>query len=87
VAESRLGRGEAGWGLAQRFLDHSQDALQIFVHFIIPEAQYAKAMASKMSIALHVTSRMRIEIMLPTVQLDYQPMLEADEIQDVPVAG
>ena len=43
-------RSEAGW-VAQRIIDHRQDALEISVDFIVPETQYREASAGEVIVA------------------------------------
>ena len=78
-------RSSAGWGLAQCVVDQGQNAFQIFIHFIIPEAQYPKPIARKMSIARCVTLCMSIQVVLSAVHFHDQALLETDKIQDVSV--
>jgi hypothetical protein len=76
-------RSEAGWGIAQRLVDHDQNALQVSINFVVPEAQSPEPLAGKVPIALRVAPRMGIEVMLTAVNLDNQTLLETDKIDDV----
>jgi hypothetical protein len=77
---------EAGWGVAQRIVDHCQHALQIAIDFIVPETQYPKALADKVIVALRIAPGMRIEIMLTAIDLDHEAVFETDEIYNIVVA-
>jgi hypothetical protein len=75
-----VSRSETGWGLVQRLVYAGKDAVQVIVDLVVPKPQYPKALAGKMVIALRVTLRMRIEIVLPTVDFDDEAVFETDEI-------
>src|SRR5260370_8265971 len=79
-------RSEAGWGVAQRFVDQRQHALHIPIDLIVPETQYREPFAGKVIVALRIAPGMRIEIMLTAIDLDHEAMLETDEIYDIAVA-
>ena len=79
-------RSEAGWGVAQRIVDHRQHALQIPIDFIVPETQYREAPAGEVMVALHIAPCMRIEIMLTAIDLNHEAVFETDEIYDMAVA-
>ena len=69
--------------MTQRLVDEGQHAFQIAVDFIVPETQYAEALADKMVVALRVTSGMAIEVMLAAIDLDDKALVETDEIYDI----
>jgi len=77
-------RGRAG--VAQRIIDHRQHALQISIDFIVPETQYREASAGEVIVTLRIAPRMRIEIMLTAIDLNYEVVFETDEIYDMAVA-
>jgi len=79
-------RSEARWGVAQRIVDHRQHALQISIDFIVPETQYREASAGEVIVTLRIAPRMRIEIMLTAIDLNYEVVFETDEIYDMAVA-
>ena len=61
--------------------DYLPDAFDIAQHLVIPESQHTIAMFAEPSIAHGVSSALG---MLATVNLDDQPFLSTDEINDVP---
>jgi hypothetical protein len=79
-------RSEAGWGLSEGLVDNCQHAVQITIDVIVPETQYAKTFVGQMMIALRVALGMRVEVMLTAVDLDDEPMLETNKIDDIVVA-
>ena len=79
-------RSEAGWGVAQRIVDHRQHALQISIDFIVPETQYREASAGEVIVAFRIAPRMRSEIMLTAIDLNHEAVFETDEIYDMAVA-
>jgi hypothetical protein len=68
--------------MTQRLVDEGQHAFQIAINFIVPETQYAEALADKMVVALRVTSGMAIQVMLAAIDLDDKALLETDEVYD-----
>src|SRR5713226_13791 len=79
-------RSEAGWGSPQRVIDERQHALQIPIDLVVPETQYPEALVAKILVALRVAPRMHIKIMLTSVDLGDEALLETDEIDDIAVA-
>jgi hypothetical protein len=79
-------RSEAGWGIAQRLVDHDQNALQVPINFVVPEAQSPEPLVGKVTIALRVAPGVRVEAMLTAVDLDDETLLETDEIDDMTCA-
>jgi hypothetical protein len=55
VADPRLGRGEAGWGIAQSGIDLDQHTLQICDQFHYSKTQYLEAFVGKAIVAPSVT--------------------------------
>ena len=62
-------------GAPQRFIDECQHSLEITIDVIVPEAEDAIACSHQSVIAQGIAPGVRIEIVLPAVELDYQPML------------
>jgi hypothetical protein len=79
-------RSEAGWGIAQRVIDQSQNTLQIPIHFVVPETQYAEPLTGKMTVTNSIASSMGIEIVLAAIDFDNETVLQTDEIYDMPLA-
>src|SRR6266487_4503270 len=79
-------RYAAGWGIAQSVIDQGQDALKIPIDFVVPEPQYPKSIAGKVSVAGGIAPGMRVEIMLPVVDFNDEPVPETDEVDDMAVA-
>jgi len=70
VADPGLEPGEAGWGGAQRLVDQRKHSIEILIDLVVPEPQDSETFTRKMFIARGVPLRMRIDIVLPTVDLD-----------------
>jgi len=62
-----------------------EDAFEILVHLVVPETQDPIALAGEVIVPLRVALGVHLKIVLTTVDLDDEPMLEAQEIQDVAV--
>lgn len=68
---------------APRFVqDRQAHAVEVLQHLVVPAAQHAKPRRLEMTVPQGVTFRFR---MLAAVDLDDQPRLEADEVEDVAV--
>jgi hypothetical protein len=48
-------RSEAGWGITQRVVDCHQDAFEIPIEFIVPEAQDPEPVAGEVMVTLCIT--------------------------------
>ena len=60
------------------------NAVSIRQDIIVPKPQYLESLCVQISIALFVTDRVR---MLTTVDLDDEPRLETNEIDDIAIDG
>ena len=69
-------------GCAQRIVDSGQDPAEVSIDIIVPESQHAKSLTFEMTVALYVTLGVFVFVVLPAVNFDDQPMLDADKIQD-----
>src|SRR5262249_13125331 len=78
--------GAAGWGIAQSVINHGQDALKISIDLVVPEPQCPEPITGKVSVADEITPRMRVEVMLATVDFDNEPVLETHEVDDMTIA-
>jgi len=76
----------AGWGTAQRFIDHCKYAFEISIDVVVPEPQYPEALTHQAQIALRITLRMDIEVVLAAVELDDETMFQASKIDDKIIA-
>ena len=79
-------RRTAGWGIAQSFIDNRENAFQIPIYFIVPDTQHIKPLPEKMTIALRIKLPMAVEIVLAAINLDHQPMFQANEVRNEVVA-
>jgi hypothetical protein len=73
-------------GAMQRFVNSREHAVQISIYFIIPKSQNLKSLLYELTITYVVALRMCIEVMLTAIDLNYEPMLETDEVNDGIVA-
>jgi hypothetical protein len=62
--------------------DMPADIVETLQYLVVPETQGAKAIDAEKGVAVDVTGAFAV---LPTVDLDDQPCIEADEIKDVAV--
>lgn len=60
-------------------------SLRFSQYLMIPETQYT--IASTLQITLTLLIVFRLQLMLPTVQLDDEPTFSADEIDDIGANG
>ena len=63
-----------------------QHTREILVHVRIPEPQHTKSVAHEMPVAAAISRGVFIMIVLPAVDLDDQPLLQTDEIDDEAIA-
>ena len=80
-------RRTAGWGgLAKRFVDRCQHAVQIPVDIVVPETQHAEAAVREISVSPGILCGMPVKRMLATVDFYHQPMSHAREVDNVSFA-
>ena len=75
-------RRTAGWGPLQGFINDGENAFQIPVNLIVPEAQHVEALSYEMPISPTIAFCMSIKIVLAAIHFDDQPVLQAYEIHD-----
>ena len=78
--ESGWGEGDSAWPVLERRDDRLQDAGFVVEHVVVPESQNPETLPSKVQLPRRVFVRM-----LPAIDLDDEPCLEAGEVDDVVV--
>jgi hypothetical protein len=71
--------------MTPRLVNQREHALKISIDVVIPEAQHPETLVSKVPVALDIPPSMLIEVVLTTIDLDDETVLEADEIDNVTV--
>ena len=83
------GRGDrakrGGWGPSpfQRRHDGVQHMRKIAVNLVVPEPQHPEPVCVEVEVALDIAGRAMVERVLSAIDLDYEVMPDADEIDDV----
>jgi hypothetical protein len=72
--------------IVQRLVDRLQHSRKITINVVIPETKDTEAFGGKGFIPPRVPRLMRIEIILAAIDLEDEPMLQANEIHDVALA-
>jgi hypothetical protein len=70
-------------GAPQSFIDDCEHSLEIPIDVIVPKAQHPITRSRQSIVAYSIPPRVRVEIVLTTVDLDHEPTLAANEIQYV----
>jgi hypothetical protein len=79
-------RSEAGWGIVQRVIDQREHTVEISIDFVVPKTQNPEALAGQVIVAFGVAAGVCIEVVLPTIDLDDETVLETYEIDNDIVA-
>jgi hypothetical protein len=78
------GRRPAGWGrLTQCSVDNFKNAFEVLIDFAVPKTQYAETRVAEMTITKTVAPGVVVQIVLTSIDLDNEPMLQACEVHDV----
>ena len=63
-----------------------QDAGQVLIDVVVPKSQHAKPIAHEMLVAHSISRGVLIMSVRPAVDLDDQPLLQTNEIDDEAIA-
>jgi hypothetical protein len=74
--------GRVGNAAAQSSVDRFQDALQVSIYITVPKTQNPKSIRKKFRVTPHIALPVFLKIVLATIDLNDEPMLHADEIDD-----
>jgi hypothetical protein len=71
----------------QDIVNRLQHSWQVAIYIAVPESKNAEARTSKIFVAVFVERLITIQIVLPTIDLDNEPVLHAHEIDYMTAAG
>jgi hypothetical protein len=74
--------GRVGCVLAQLGIYRLQHAFEIAIDIVVPEPEAAKASPRKTGVTIRIVRSMFIEVVLPAIEFDDEPVLHTDEVNN-----
>jgi hypothetical protein len=78
--------GRVGCASEQLGIYRLQHAVEIAIDLVVPEPKDLKAPPCKTGVTARIARSMFIEVVLPAIEFDDEPMLHADEVDNETVA-